>query len=83
MKAEITIGNIFRRVSKKGVVGECGLRQKRYGMSLKPAAQRAGILNLAPHDLCATMSISQVGAGANPISPGPRLPTDDRTLSWL
>jgi site-specific recombinase XerD len=51
MKAEITAGNIFRRVSRKEVVGEMGITPKAIWHVVKAAAQRAGIFNLSPHDL--------------------------------
>jgi site-specific recombinase XerD len=51
MKADITTGNIFRKVSKKGAVSEMGITPKAIWHVVKAAAQRAGILNLAPHDL--------------------------------
>ena len=48
IKAEITTENIFRRVGKKGAVGEMGITPKAIWHVVKAAAQRAEILNLAP-----------------------------------
>ena len=50
-EAKITTGNIFRRISRKGTVGELGITPKAIWHVVKTAAHRAGILNLAPHDL--------------------------------
>jgi len=50
-KAEITEGNVFRRVNKQGAIWGDGVTPKAIGHVVKAAAQRAGILNLAPHDL--------------------------------
>jgi integrase len=51
IKAEITTGHIFRKVSKKGAIGEIGITPKAIWHVVKAAAHRAGILNLSPHDL--------------------------------
>jgi site-specific recombinase XerD len=50
-KAEIAEGNIFRRVNKQGAIWGDGITPKAVWHIVKAAAQRAGILNLAPHDL--------------------------------
>jgi len=49
--AEITEGNVFRRVNKGGRISGIGITPKGIWHIVKAAAQRAGILNLAPHDL--------------------------------
>lgn len=49
--AEITDGNVFRRVNKRGRIWGAGITPKAIWHIVKAAAQRAGILNLAPHDL--------------------------------
>ena len=51
VRAEITEGNVFRRVNKHGVVWGDGITPKAIWHVVKAAARRAGILNLAPHDL--------------------------------
>jgi len=50
-RAEITEGNVFRRVNKQGRIWGNGITPKAMWHVVKAAAQRAGILNLAPHDL--------------------------------
>jgi site-specific recombinase XerD len=49
--ARITEGTIFRRVNKQGMVWGAGITPKAIWHVVKAAARRAGILNLAPHDL--------------------------------
>ena len=49
--ADITGGNIFRRVNKNGVVWGEEISPKAIWHVVKRAAQRAGIHGLAPHDL--------------------------------
>ena len=49
--ADITGGNIFRRVNKNGVVWGDEISPKAIWHVVKGAAQRAGIQGLAPHDL--------------------------------
>jgi integrase len=49
--ADITGGNIFRRVNKNGVVWGEEISPKAIWHVVKRAAQRAGIQGLAPHDL--------------------------------
>jgi len=50
-EAEITEGNVFRRVNKQGKIWGQGITPKAIWHIVKAAAQRAGILNLDPHDL--------------------------------
>jgi integrase len=50
-KAEIAEGNVFRRVNKQGTIWGDGITPKAIWHIVKAAALRAGILNLAPHDL--------------------------------
>ena len=49
--AEITAGAIFRRVSRMGKLSGAGIAPKAIWHVVKAAAKRAGINNLAPHDL--------------------------------
>jgi site-specific recombinase XerD len=49
--AEISAGTIFRRVNRMGKLWGDGLTPKAIWHVVKAAAQRAGIKNLAPHDL--------------------------------
>jgi site-specific recombinase XerD len=49
--AEITAGNVFRRVNRQGAIWGDGITPKAIWHVVKAAAQRAGILNLSPHDL--------------------------------
>ena len=49
--AGITTGRIFRRVSRFGKIWGEGITPKAIWHVVKAAAQRAGIQNLAPHDL--------------------------------
>jgi site-specific recombinase XerD len=49
--AEITAGNVFRRVNRQGAIWGDGITPKAIWHVVKAAARRAGILNLAPHDL--------------------------------
>ena len=49
--AEISTGTIFRRVNRMGKLWGDGLTAKAIWHVVKAAAQRAGIKNLAPHDL--------------------------------
>ena len=49
--ADITGGNIFRRVNKNGVVWGEGISPKAIWHVVRRAALRAGIQGLAPHDL--------------------------------
>jgi len=49
--ADITGGNIFRRVNKNGVVWGEEISPKAIWHVVRRAAQRAGIQGLAPHDL--------------------------------
>ncbi len=49
--AGITEGNIFRRINKEGRVWGRDISSKAIWHVVKQAAKRAGILNLAPHDL--------------------------------
>src|SRR3989454_9193796 len=49
--AKITAGAIFRRVSRMGKLWGAGITPKAIWHVVKAAAQRAGISNLAPHDL--------------------------------
>jgi site-specific recombinase XerD len=49
--AEINAGTIFRRVSRMGKLWGAGITPKAIWHVVKAAAQRAGIKNLAPHDL--------------------------------
>ena len=51
VRAEITEGNVFRRVNRHGVVRGDGITPKAIWHVVKAAARRAGILYLAPHDL--------------------------------
>jgi len=50
-KAEIAEGNVFRRVNRQGAIWGDGITPKAIWHIVKAAAQRAGIVNLAPHDL--------------------------------
>jgi integrase len=50
-KAEITAGNVFRRVNRQESVWGDGITPKAIWLVVKAAARRSGILNLAPHDL--------------------------------
>jgi site-specific recombinase XerD len=50
-KAEIIGGKVFRRVNRQGAIWGDGITSKAIWHIVKAAAQRAGILNLAPHDL--------------------------------
>jgi site-specific recombinase XerD len=50
-KAEIAKGNVFCRVNKQGAIWGDGITPKAIWHIVKAAAQRAGIANLAPHDL--------------------------------
>ena len=49
--AEIAWGQVFRRVNKRGRIWGAGITPKGIWHIVKAAAQRAGILNLALHDL--------------------------------
>jgi site-specific recombinase XerD len=49
--AEINAGTIFRRISRRGKLWGAGITPKAIWHVVKAAAQRAGINNLAPHDL--------------------------------
>ena len=49
--AEISTGTIFRRVNRMGKLWGAGLTPKAIWHVVKAAAHRAGIKNLAPHDL--------------------------------
>jgi len=49
--AGINVGTIFRRVSRMGNLWGAGITPKAIWHVVKAAAQRAGIKNLAPHDL--------------------------------
>jgi integrase len=49
--AEISSGTIFHRVNRVGKLWGDGLTPKAICHVVKAAAQRAGIKNLAPHDL--------------------------------
>jgi integrase len=51
VKAEIAEGNVFRRVNRQGAIWGDGIAPKAIWHVVKAAAQRAGISNLAPHDL--------------------------------
>jgi integrase len=51
VRAAITEGNVFRRVNKHGKVWGDGITPKAIWHVVRAAAQRAGIPNLAPHDL--------------------------------
>jgi site-specific recombinase XerD len=50
-KAEIAEGNVFRLVNRQGTIWGDGITPKAIWHIVKAAAQRAGIVNLAPHDL--------------------------------
>ncbi len=50
-RAEITEGNVFRRVNKHGKMWGDGITPKAIWHVVRAAARRAGIPNLAPHDL--------------------------------
>ncbi len=50
-RAKITEGYVFRRVNRHGVVWGDGITPKAIWHVVKAAARRAGVLNLAPHDL--------------------------------
>jgi site-specific recombinase XerD len=50
-KGEIDEGNVFRRVNRQGTTWGDRITPKAIWHIVKAAAQRAGILNLAPHDL--------------------------------
>jgi len=50
-KAEIAEGNVFRRVNGQGMIWGDRITPKAIWRIVKAAAQRAGIINLAPHDL--------------------------------
>jgi site-specific recombinase XerD len=50
-RAEITEGSVFRRVNKHGKMWGDGITPKAIWHVVRAAAQRAGIPNLAPHDL--------------------------------
>lgn len=49
--AEITSGNVFRRVNKQGRIWGDRITSKAVWHVVKAAARRTGIPNLAPHDL--------------------------------
>jgi site-specific recombinase XerD len=49
--AEISAGTIFRPVNRMGKLRGDGLTPKAIWLVVKAAEQRAGIKNLAPHDL--------------------------------
>jgi integrase len=49
--AEIKAGNVFRRVNRQGAIWGDRITPKAIWHVVKAAARRAGILNLAPHDL--------------------------------
>jgi site-specific recombinase XerD len=49
--AEITEGNVFRRVNRQGRMWGTGITAKAIWHVVKTAAKRGGIPNLAPHDL--------------------------------
>ena len=49
--AEITDGKLFRAIRKNGVIWGHGVTQNVVWYVVKQCAERAGIRNLAPHDL--------------------------------
>ena len=62
----INAGRIFRRVSRFGKVWGEGITPKAIWHIVKAAAQRAGIQNLAPHDLsylCAPLPLDRRRVG--------------------
>jgi site-specific recombinase XerD len=62
--AEINAGTIFRRVSRMGKLWGAGITPKAIWHVVKAAAQRAGINNLAPHDLrCSCARLCHLAGG--------------------
>jgi site-specific recombinase XerD len=60
--AEISAGTIFRRVNRLGKPWGDGITPKAIWHVVKGAAQRAGIANLAPHDLRRTCARGRLAA---------------------
>jgi site-specific recombinase XerD len=75
--ARITEGTIFRRVNKQGVVWGNGIKPKAIWHVVKAAARRAGIPNLAPHDLCAPLPYFRRRTGTDPVSTRSCVSTND------
>ena len=49
--ANVTEGNVFRAVDRKGKVWGCGVSQNVVGYVVKTCCERAGLEHIAPHDL--------------------------------
>jgi integrase len=85
--AEISAGTMFRGVNRIGKLWGDGLTPKAIWHVVKFAAQRAGIKNLAPHDLRRTCARLCHLAGGEldqiTIPPRPRIGSNDRALSGL
>jgi len=73
--AEITEGNVFRRVNKRGRIWGAGITPKGIRHIVKAAAQRAGIMNLAPmrRHVCTLMSPCRRRTGTDPVPPRARI----------
>jgi integrase len=76
-------GKVFRRVLKNGARQDAGVTANVVWYAVKRCAKRAGIGNLAPHDLrrsCAPLPRVWRRTRTDPVSAWPRLGTNDRTV---
>jgi site-specific recombinase XerD len=85
--AGISSGKLFRRVNRAGRAWGEGMTEKVVWHVVKEFATKAGILNLAPHDLiknlCQTLPCGWRRTGTDSVSVGPRFNPDDGALPGM